>query len=73
MGGGYSDAHAILAEETAMPVRFRTASAGPRAVQRVPATCQRLPAELCCRGSEKRTHHVYHAAWTDAAVCICAW
>ena len=28
MGGGYSDAHAILAEETAMPVRFNTASAG---------------------------------------------
>ena len=31
MGGGYSDAHAILAEETAMPVRFNTASAGASA------------------------------------------
>jgi len=42
MGGGYSDAHAILAEETAMPVRFNTASAGARAASCRPCACARF-------------------------------
>ena len=42
MGGGYSDAHAILAEETAMPVRFNTASAGACA-----ASCRPVHRPAC--------------------------